>query len=140
MCVCTFNYIFTYLYVINRFLKKETATIVRVKPTSDPGTTFIAFTICPEFHSAYKKDSLSYYNISEDDYRYKSVWYPTDDRRKSISGREVFHNVTYELHEIIDNIEMSTMSLIEPKININILKELDRRYVKFTVKYVCFHK
>ena len=94
----------------------------------------MAFTVCPEYHSAYKKEILEKYNITVKDYRYASVWYPTEDIT-AISGRELFHDVTYEIHEIIEKIEISTMSLGHPKIVIEMLKELDRKYVEFTTQY-----
>ena len=116
-------------------MKKETTTIVRVKPTSDPDITFVAFTVCPAYHIAYKKETLKKYNITVDDYRYGSVWYPTEDIPPK-NGREFFHEVTYEIHEVIEKIVISTMSLNRSKIEIEMQKELDRKYVKFTTQYV----
>ena len=52
-----------------------------------------------------------------------------------MTAREFFHEVTYELDEIIDEIEISTMSLVHPKIIIEITKTLDSKYVKFTTQY-----
>ena len=62
------------------------------------------------------------------------MWYPSDDKSK-INGREFFHEVTYEIHEIVDKIKISTMSLAQPKIVIEMLKELDRKYVEFITQY-----
>ena len=122
-------------YLIHRFLNKETSTIVRVKPTSDPETTFIAFTICPEFHSAYKKEKLGEYGInSSTDYRYGAVWYPKNNALSN-NGRGIYRNITQELHEVIDTIEIVTQSLVTPKIVIDISTGLGRQYVKFSTKY-----
>ena len=108
-----------------------------MKSTSDPETTFIVFTICPEFHSAYKKEKLELYGISsENDYRYNSVWYPTMNKTTSKNGREIFHDITHELHELIDIVEISTQSLARPKIVIDTQKELNKIYVEFSTKYV----
>ena len=113
----------------------ETTTIVRVKPTSDPETTFIAFTICPEFHSAYKKEKLEEYGIdSSNAYRYGTVWYPKENSM-SKTGKQIYHDVTQELHEVIDTIEISTQSLMAPKIVIDISNGLGRQYVNFSTKY-----
>ena len=117
-------------------MTKETTTLVRVKPTSDPETAFVSFTICPQFHNAYKKSSLERYNITPNQYRYGSVWYPQQEMESKINGTEIFHEVTYELHEIIQNVEIGTMSLTHPKIVINPAKEVDREDVVFATKYM----
>ena len=118
-----------------RFLKDETSTIVRVKPTSDPDTTFISFTICPDYHSAYKRDVLKEHNLSVSDYRdKKAMWYPLNDT-KSINGRDFFRNITFEINEVIEKIKISTLSLNQPKIIIDNFEEPNQEFVEFYTQY-----
>ena len=118
-----------------RFLKNEATTIVRVKPTSDTETQFVSFTICPEYHSAYKRDVLKNHNMTAHDYRFqRAVWYPANDM-KIMDGKEFFHSVTFEMHEIIEKIKISTMSLDSPKIVIDDFQNFTQRYVEFYTQY-----
>ena len=74
------------------------------------------------------------YNISVNDYRYKSAWYPRKDITPQ-NAKELFHNITYDLDEIIEKIEISTMSLNESKVNVSPTREIDRKYATFTTQY-----
>ena len=118
-------------------MKKETSTIVRVKPTSDPKTTFISFTICPDYHSAYKREVLKNHNMTVRDYRDKNaMWYPPQDANYT-DAREFFHNITYEIHEVIEKIKISTMSLnkSEAKIYITQFENFKQENVEFHTQY-----
>ena len=54
--------------------------------------------------------------MSVDDYRGKTaMWYPPNNPHH-VDGKEFFHNVTFEIHEVIDKIKISTMSLNSSKI------------------------
>ena len=108
---------------------------MRVKPTSDPETTFVSFTICPSYHSAYKRDVLKRYNLNVSDYRGENaVWYPTDET-DSRDARQFYHNITYEIDEVIEKIKISTMSLITPKVTITKFNEFKQEYVEFYTQY-----
>ena len=118
-----------------RFFLKETTTIVRVKPTSDLNTPYVAFTICPNFHSAYRKDMLrNTYNMSVNDYRYNSKWYPTKDINGE-NAKEFFHNITYGLNDVIYKMEISTMSLTEPKVQVAPKEDDSKEYATFFTQY-----
>ena len=120
-----------------RFMRKDTSTIVRVKPTSDSETTFISFTICPDYHSAYKSEVLKNYNLTVRDYRdKKAMWYPPKDTNFT-DAREFFHNITYEIHEVIEKIKISTMSLkkSEAKIEITQFENFKQEFVEFHTQY-----
>ena len=118
-----------------RFSKNETSTIVRVKATSDPETTFVSFTICPSYHSAYKRDVLARYNLSVSDYRDgNAVWYPTE-KNDSYNARDFYHNITFEIDEVIEKIKISTMSLITPKVTITKFDKFKQKYVEFYTQY-----
>ena len=74
------------------------------------------------------------YNITVDDYRYRSVWYPTENITLT-NAKEFFHNITYDLEEIIEKVEISTMSLHESKIKIEPAEEFGKKYATFTTQY-----
>ena len=97
-------------------------------------TPFLAFTVCPEYHTAYKNDILDLYNLTVDDYRYKSQWYPGKNITPK-NAKEFFYNITYALDEVIEKIEISTMSLNESKIKLYPGKHLDITYATFTTQY-----
>ena len=119
-----------YKFLMFRFSKNETTTIVRVKPTSDPETTFVSFTVCPSYHSAYKRDVLETYNLSVSDYRDKNaIWYPNEEA-SSETARQFYHNITYEIDEVIEKIKISTMSLITPKVEIKKFNNFKQKFVR----------
>ena len=69
------------------------------------------------------------------DYRdKKAVWYPTKDA-DSQAAREFYHNITYDIDEVIEKIKISTMSLITPKVVINKFKSFKQEYVEFYTQY-----
>ena len=105
-----------------------------MRNTSDPEVPFIAFTVCPDYHSAYKKDVVSKYNISVEDYRHRAIWYP-NETDPNFNAKAFFHEITHEIHEIIEKIEISTMSMNKPKVVVEMLKELGQTYVEFTTQY-----
>ena len=106
-----------------------------MKPTSDPETTFVSFTVCPSYHSAYKRDVLKTYNLSVSDYRDKNaIWYPNEEA-SSATARQFYHNITYEIDEVIEKIKISTMSLITPKVEIKKFDNFKQKYVEFYTQY-----
>ena len=86
-------------------------------------------------YSAYKKDVLSKNNMTVSDYRHAAMWYP-ENYNTNLNAKGFFHEITHEIHEIIDRIEISTMSLNHSKVIVDILKEFGRKYVEFTTEYV----
>ena len=81
------------------------------------------------------KDTLKdIYNISVDDYRYKSNWYPTKDINPE-NAKEFFHNITYGLYDVIHKLEISTMSLTTPKVQIAPKEEGSIEYATFFTQY-----
>ena len=77
---------------------------------------------------------MAEYNITVDDYRNGFAWYPTKDVTPG-NAREFFHNITHEIHEVIEHVEITTMSLKQPKIVIEGFKKPDRKYVEFITQY-----
>ena len=73
--------------------------------------------------------------MSVDDYRGKTaMWYPPNNPHH-VDGKEFFHNVTFEIHEVIDKIKISTMSLNASKIVIDDFREFKQPYVEFYTQY-----
>ena len=69
------------------------------------------------------------------DYRFqRAMWYPTNDM-KIMDGKEFFQSVTFEMHEVIEKIKISTMSLDSPKIVINNFHKFTQKYVEFYIQY-----
>ena len=64
---CSGSLIFQAVLNIQKYLKYETRTLLTVKNTGD--TTFLAFTICPTFHDAYKEDVLARFGTTKDAYK-----------------------------------------------------------------------
>ena len=120
--------------ILSRFYRRDTSTIIQARNTSGPEVPFIVFTVCPDFHSAYKKDVLSKHNITFEEYKYEANWYP-NETDLSFNVKAFFHEITHEIHEIIEKIEISTMSMNTPKVVVEILKELGQKYVEFTTQY-----
>ena len=120
--------------MLNRFYRRDTSTIIQVRNTSDPEVPFIAFTICPDYHSSYKQDVLAKHNITVDNYRNDAMWYPNEND-SNFNAKVFFHEITHEIHEIVEKIEISTMSMNQPKVIVEMLKELGQKYVEFTTQY-----
>ena len=108
--------------------------MIQVRSTSDSEIPFVAFTICPGYHTAYKKDVLAKHNLTANNYRYKAMWYPEwyDD---SFDANEFFLQSTFEMFEIIEKIEISTMNLKRPKVVLDASKLSNEEYLEFTTQY-----
>ena len=69
------------------------------------------------------------------DYRDKNAaWYPTNEA-SSEAAREFYHNITYDIDEVIDYVKISTMSLITPKVVIKNFESFKQKYVEFYTQY-----
>ena len=73
--------------------------------------------------------------MTVNDYRGKeAMWYPTNNFG-SVHGRDFFHNITYEIHEVIEKIKISTMSLVQDKIVIENFDNFEQEFVEFYTQY-----
>ena len=85
-------------------MDSNTKATLSVKPTGE--ATFIAFTICPAFESAFKEDRLKVYNISRWDYK-EGLFYGRDNAFvANMTGFEIFNDITYELHDMMNYIKV----------------------------------
>ena len=115
-------------------MRRETSTAIHIRPIFDPEVTFPSFTICPNYHQAYKKDILKENGLTQNDFRKGIIWYPKNSSN-NIDGRDLFINVTTEVHEIIDEVIIGTMSTSKPLIVIDMSNDSDRTHVKVSTKY-----
>ena len=67
-----------------------------MKPTSE-AEDFVAFTICPTQHNAYKAEALEMFGIHKDAYRNGNY---TGNSRE-VNPWDIFHQVTFGLHELV---------------------------------------
>lgn len=119
---------------MTRFYRRDTSTLIQVRPTSDSEIPFVAFTICPDYYSAYKKDVLAKYNLTVKSYRRDAKWYP-ELHTKDFSAKDFFRKITFEIFEMIKKIEISTMNLRRPKVVVDVLKGLNKDYLEFDTQY-----
>ena len=78
---------------------------------NDRKMPFIAFIVCPIWDFAYKDDILKDYGLTQENYRRKGLWSPHNDRNASRDLRDVYDNITYQLHEILRKITFHTTDI-----------------------------
>ena len=61
---------------------------------------FPAFTICPDYHEAYKEDILEKYNLTGDDVRNMKM-----PANLSMSIKDLLDSITYSLDELLNQLE-----------------------------------
>lgn len=92
---------------------------MKVTPTGD--TTFLAFTICPTFEEAYVRETMDQMLISRSDFRdgffYGNISHPDYDYNLQ-EGFDIFEKATYELDQILREVEVSTEDLKDPRVKI----------------------
>ena len=124
----------------NRYQSKETMVREQVRSTSsgsnDSNLPFIDFIVCPHYDAAYKDNVMEFYGLNKNSYRRKGDYMPTKNFNSSSGLRNIFNDVTYELHEIISQVRMSTSDLendwIVQKLNGSIKKP---QHLKIITKY-----
>ena len=87
---------------LERFLKVDTKVISSLRSTGED--TFMAFTICPTYHNAYKEKVLQSLGTSMRIYRGGN--FTTNSTGKS--PWEIFVQVTHDLEDIIETLEIQT--------------------------------
>ena len=87
----------------------------QVRSTSDgekdPNLPFIDFIVCPHYDVAYKTDMIEMYGLDKNNYRRNGVYVPTKNYNSSKGLRTVFNDVTFDVHEILKQIRISTSDL-----------------------------
>lgn len=131
--LCTIVLLWQLSKCLSRYLQYETTAILSVKKTGE--TTFLAFTVCPAFHHAYKDDILRQYGTSRKVYQRGN--YTVNETAKS--AEEIFEEVTWELSDILKKVYVKTMDDDQPKVVIPVDESLDVWMVKFHPLYgKCF--
>ena len=87
-------FLFFVIISIQRLLRYETSISLDVRSTAE--TEFPAFTICPQYEEAYKKDILSQYG--SDPGKIRDLIFP---KNVNMSANEFFEMVTYSVSEIV---------------------------------------
>ena len=98
-----------------RYQSKETMTREQIRSTSDGETDknlpFIDFIVCPHYDVAYKTDMIEMYGLNKNNYRRNGIYVPTKNYNYSKGLRTVFNDVTFDVHEILKQIRISTSDL-----------------------------
>ena len=113
-----------YIISIPSFQLKESIIREQIRPTSDAAADtampFIDLIICPSYDVSYKKESLEKYGIDRTNYTFNGDFTPSKNTNKSISLRDIFHSISYEVEDILFSVTIFT---------------LDRKNSMFTVNF-----
>ena len=88
-----------------------TATL-SVRPTGE--ASFLSFTFCPEYHSAYKMDKLKEYGMDKIDLQ--NGYYHNTAKNKT--HRMLFEDVSFSLEEMIKYVQLGTRSAFNSTVDI----------------------
>ena len=100
-------FLFFVIISIQRLLRYETSISLDVKSTAE--TEFPAFTICPQYEEAYKKDILSQYG--SDPGKIRDLIFP---KNANMSANDFFEMVTYSVNEIVKSVEIKVSNKEKP--------------------------
>lgn len=102
---------------LEKYLQSETRTVLKIKPTGD--ATFLAFTICPAYESAYKDDILNNFGSSKVNIRNGNFSLAAADWKAD----EVYEKVTHDFDEVVTKFKIETVDKNLPKIVIRSRKD-----------------
>ena len=93
--------IFLYFVIVsvNRLLRYDTSISLDVKNTAE--TEFPAFTICPQYEEAYKRDILAEYGSDPD--KIRKLIFPNN---VDIPAKDFFELITFSADEIIESMRI----------------------------------
>ena len=93
--------VFLYFVIVsvNRLLRYDTSISLDVKNTAE--TEFPAFTICPQYEEAYKRDILSEYGSDPD--KIRKLIFPNN---VDIPAKDFFELITFSADEIIESMRV----------------------------------
>ena len=100
-------FLFFVIISIQRLLRYETSISLDVKSSAE--TEFPAFTICPQYEEAYKKDILSQYG--SDSAAIRGLNFP---KNVNMSANDFFDMVTYSISEIVKSGEIKVSNKEKP--------------------------
>lgn len=114
-----------------RYLKRETSTKVTVLPVTHPDAPFICLSICPDYFSAYKSKVLANHGLPKDAFTSLN-FIPAS--RPDMDIRRLFQEATYEFAEIVDSVILSTASITNGTVVIDIQEGANTSYFKVVTK------
>ena len=122
---------------------KETMVRERIQPTEDSNqdsqTPFMALTICPEYHAAFKEEVLQEYGLTKKDYRKKATYMPYDEMKynntSEQTGTEIFNNVTHDVREILRKLVIRTKNANTTRFTIDFDQDNISQHAEIVTKY-----
>ena len=95
---------------------------------------FVDLIICPEYFNAYNKSLLEYYGIEKENYKRNGYFYP-----KTIGAnrdpRHIFNEVSHDLNDILNGIQIKTLNKETPYIDIDFNKKSYTSYLEIATKF-----
>ena len=115
----------------------------RIQPTEDSNedsqTPFMALTVCPEYHAAYKDEVLKEYGLTKKDYRKKGHYIPYDEMKSNKTwnqtGTEIFNSVTHDVREILRKLVVRTKNANTTRFTIDFDEDDISQHVDIVTKY-----
>ena len=118
ICTCTSLLLYEWSMCLAKFFSKETKvrTLLvllitnililkaNLKVTSTGNETYLAFTVCPAYHDAYKTHVLEEYGTSR--WNYVEGNFTTIPNNKN--DTEIFNDITHNLSEVLEEVVAST--------------------------------
>ena len=85
---------------------------------SEESIPFVHIIICPEYFNAYNKKALEYYGIEKENYKRNGYFYPKRNGA-SRDPRHIFTEVSHAVEDILNGIQIKTLSKENPYIDID---------------------
>ena len=86
-----------------------------MRPTSDGvfdnDLPFIDLIICPSYEVAYNESKLEKYGLIRRNYRSEGIFYPTNEKHKSMDLHDVFDDVTHDIEDVLFEIRFNTLNI-----------------------------
>ncbi len=108
---------------LKRYLRRDSKVISTLKSTGE--VTFLTFSICPAYHSAYKEKVLQSLGTSKSLYRVGNF-----TTNSTESPWKIFEQVTYDLTEIVDKLEIRTLDQ-GVLVNVQNVQWTEKRHMTF---------
>ena len=115
-------------YCLERYFNYETTATLAVRPTAQ--ASFLSFTFCPDFYSAYKEDKLKEYGMDKNDLQ--NGFYHNSAKDKS--HRMLFEEVSYKLDEMVKFLELGTWTASNSSLEIPVDGTLDPKLAEWSSK------
>ena len=117
--LCLFGLIAVIWMGIGRYIKGDTRALITMKNAWD--LPFIAFTVCPSYHDAYKADRLAAYGLNKWAYKAGNFTGSND----GANPWQIFNDVTHGLEELLSVVAVKTQSEIDHKVYLLCTEDCD---------------